>query len=109
MQSTGRILIVDDDSAIRRALHNTLQGMGFAVDEVASGEAAMDLVRATEFDCLLLDINMPGMGGIRACREIRKHLPRLGILMLTVRDSEEDKVAELDTRAGNNIVNGKKV
>ena len=102
-RSHGKVLIVDDESAIRRALHNTLQGMGFDVDDAASGEAALDLVHRAEYDVVLLDINMPGMGGIRACREIRRSLSRLGILMLTVRDSEEDKVAALDAGADDYI------
>ena len=102
-QSRGKVLIVDDDSAIRRALHNTLHGMGFEVDDASSGEAALDLVSAAEYDVVLMDINMPGIGGIRACREIRRSLPRLGILMLTVRDREEDKVTALDAGADDYI------
>jgi two-component system KDP operon response regulator KdpE len=102
-QSHGRVLIVDDEIAIRRALHNTLHGMGFEVDDAASGEAALDRVGEAEYDVVLMDINMPGIGGIRACREIRKRLPRLGILMLTVRDREEDKVAALDAGADDYI------
>jgi two-component system KDP operon response regulator KdpE len=98
-QSHGRVLIVDDDVAIRRALHNTLAGMGFEVNEAANGEAAVQMVGEAEYDVVLLDINMPGMGGIRACREIRRSLPRLGILMLTVRDREDDKIAALDAGA----------
>lgn len=98
-QSQGRVLIVDDDASIRRALHGTLQGMGFAVDDTDTGEAALQLAEAAAYDAVLLDINMPGMGGIRACRALRKSLPRLGILMLTVRDGEEDKVAALDAGA----------
>jgi len=73
--------------------------MGFVVDEAETGEAALQLAGEASYDAVLLDINMPGMGGIRACRELRKSLPRLGILMLTVRDSEEDKVAALDAGA----------
>ena len=102
-QSHGRVLIVDDESAIRRALHNTLHGMGFEVDDVATGEAALQLVSETEYDVVLMDINMPGIGGIRACREIRKSLPHLGILMLTVRDREDDKIAALDAGADDYI------
>jgi two-component system, OmpR family, KDP operon response regulator KdpE len=102
-QSRGKVLIVDDDSAIRRALHNTLHGMGFAVDDASSGEAALELVGTAEYDVVLMDINMPGIGGIRACREIRRSLPRLGILMLTVRDREEDKVTALDAGADDYI------
>jgi len=103
MQSNGKILIVDDESSIRRAVHNTLQGMGFHVDEASSGEAALRLVLEAPYDVVLLDINMPGMGGIPACRGMRRSLPRLGILMLTVRDSEEDKVAALDAGADDYI------
>ena len=102
-QSHGKILIVDDESSIRRALHSTLHGMGFEVDQASTGEEALDLVRASEYDVVLLDINMPGIGGVRACREIRRSLPRLGILMLTVRDSEDDKVAALDAGADDYI------
>jgi two-component system KDP operon response regulator KdpE len=102
-QSHGRVLIVDDEIAIRRALHNTLHGMGFEVDDAASGEAALDRVGEAEYDVVLMDINMPGIGGIRACREIRKSLPHLGILMLTVRDREEDKVTALDAGADDYI------
>ena len=103
MQSHGKILIVDDESSIRRALHNTLHSMGFDVDDASDGESALQFVREEKYDAVLLDINMPGIGGIRACREMRKSLPSLGILMLTVRDSEEDKVAALDAGADDYI------
>jgi two-component system KDP operon response regulator KdpE len=77
--------------------------MGFSAEEATTGEAAIDLVGELPFDVVLLDINMPGIGGIRACREIRKNQPRIGILMLTVRDREEDKVAALDAGADDYI------
>jgi two-component system KDP operon response regulator KdpE len=77
--------------------------MGFHVNEASTGEEALSLVRNAEYDVVLLDINMPGMGGVRACREICKSLPRLGILMLTVRDSEADMVAALDAGADDYI------
>ena len=95
----GKVLIVDDEASIRRALRATLQSMGFDIAEADNGEAAVELVRDTRYDVILLDINMPGMGGIRACREIRRLAPDLGILMVTVRDSEDDKVAALDSGA----------
>ena len=103
MASRGKVLIVDDESSIRRSLHNTLQTMGFVVDDASTGDEALLLVRKSKYDVVLLDINMPGMGGIQACREIRKNLPRLGILMLTVRDSEDDKVTALDAGADDYI------
>jgi two-component system KDP operon response regulator KdpE len=77
--------------------------MGFTVDDASNGEDALQRVREEKYDVVLLDINMPGIGGIRACREMRKSLPRLGILMLTVRDSEEDKVLALDAGADDYI------
>lgn len=103
MPSHGKVLIVDDESAIRRALRGTLQMMGFVVDDASTGEEALRLTREVQYDAVLLDINMPGMGGIRACREIRKSSPRLGILMLTVRDNEDDKVTALDAGADDYI------
>ncbi len=103
MPSLGRILIVEDDSALRRAVQLALQRLGFLADVAPSGEAALQLLPARGYDVLLLDINMAGMGGVRACREIRQHFPQIGILMLTVRDSEEDKIAALDAGADDYI------
>lgn len=99
----GTILVVDDDSATRRALRVTLSGMGFTVVEAARGEEALSLARATWFDAVLLDVEMPGMGGVEACRCIRRAVPRLPILMLTVLDSEDDKVLALDAGADDYI------
>ena len=99
----GTILIVDDDSSARRALRVTLAGMGFTIVEAARGEEALSLVRATWFDAILLDIDMPGMGGIEACRAIRHSVPRLPIIMWTVLDSEDDKIWALDAGADDYI------
>jgi len=99
----GTILVVDDDSATRRALHMTLSGMGFTVVEAARGEEALSLVRVTRLDAVLLDVDMPGMGGMAACRAIRHAVARLPILMLTVMDSEDDKVLALDAGADDYI------
>jgi two-component system, OmpR family, KDP operon response regulator KdpE len=97
--SQGAILIVDDDASVRRALHFTLQTLGFSTFEASSGDEALVLIRATTFDVVLLDINMPGMDGLETCRQLRRLLPRVAILMLTVRDSEEDKVQALEAGA----------
>jgi len=95
----ARVLIVDDEASIRRALRATLQPLGFEVEEASNGEAALALLEDGRFDVVLLDINMPGMGGIRACQEMRRLVPGLGILMVTVRESEDDKVQALDAGA----------
>jgi two-component system KDP operon response regulator KdpE len=99
----GTILVVDDDSSTRRALRVTLTGMGFTVVEAARGEEALSLARVTWFDAVLLDVDMPGMGGVEACRCIRRAVARLPILMLTVMDSEDDKVFALDAGADDYI------
>jgi two-component system KDP operon response regulator KdpE len=99
----GAILVVDDDISTRRALRVTLSGMGFSVVEAARGEEALSLVRATWFDAVLLDVDMPGMGGVETCRCIRRAVARLPILMLTVMDSEDDKVLALDAGADDYI------
>jgi two-component system KDP operon response regulator KdpE len=94
-----RILVVDDESAIRRALRPPLVELGFQVADCSRGEEALQMMRAAVYDVVLLDINMPGIGGIETLRRIRAFAPRLPILMLTVRDQEEDKVQALDLGA----------
>jgi two-component system, OmpR family, KDP operon response regulator KdpE len=97
--SHGVILIVDDDASVRRALHTTLQTLGFSTSEASGGEEALLLARTTPYDVVLLDINMPGIDGLETCRQLRRLLPHIAILMLTVRDSEEDKVQALEAGA----------
>jgi two-component system KDP operon response regulator KdpE len=94
-----RVLVVDDESAIRRALRPALMELGFQVAEASRGEEALQLLRAATYDAVLLDVNMPGLGGIETLRRIRGFAPRLPILMLTVRDQEEEKVIALDLGA----------
>ena len=98
-QPAIRILIVDDEPAIRRALRPPLIELGFQVTEASRGEEALQLLRASAFDVVLLDINMPGIGGIETLRRVRAFAPRLPILMLTVRDGEEEKVEALELGA----------
>jgi len=94
-----KVLIVDDDPAFRRALLTSLAASGFDVAEARTGEEALLVLRDRPCDIVLLDINMPGMGGIETCRRIRNLSPRIGILMVTVRDAEEDKVQALEAGA----------
>jgi two-component system KDP operon response regulator KdpE len=98
-----KILIVDDETSIRRALRSTLRELGLEVVEAARGEEAVSLVRTVQFAAVLLDINMPGMGGVETCRRIRQFAPRIAILMLTVRDTEDDKVEALEAGADDYI------
>ncbi len=98
-----RVLLVDDESAIRRALRAPFVELGFQVAEATRGEEALHLLRAATFDVVLLDVNMPGLGGIETLRRIRSFAPRLPVLMLTVRDKEEEKVEALDLGADDYI------
>ncbi|HEY6490619.1 MAG: response regulator transcription factor [Terracidiphilus sp.] len=100
-QST--VLIVDDERSIRVSLRTILSGLGFETVEAARGEEAISLIRTADFDAVLLDINMPGMGGIDVCRVMRRNSPRLPIVMLTVQDSEDRKVEALDAGADDYI------
>jgi two-component system KDP operon response regulator KdpE len=98
-QPVIRILIVDDEPAIRRALRAPLIELGFQVEEASRGDEALQALHAATYDVVLLDVNMPGLGGIETLRRIRTFAPRLPVLMLTVRDQEEDKVEALDLGA----------
>jgi len=95
----GKLLIVDDEPAIRWALRKTLQAMNFEIVEAENGEQAVALVRTIRFDAVLLDVAMPGVDGVETCKRIRKLMPLLGIVMLTVRNTEDDKVEALDAGA----------
>ena len=96
--SSGRILVVDDQAQIRRFMRATLATAGYEVGDAKSGEEAIEKLREFRPDLVLLDANMPGMGGLAACREIRTGA-NIAIVMLTVRNSEQDKVAALDAGA----------
>ena len=96
--SAGRILVVDDQAKIRRFMRSTLVSEGYEVSEAKTGEAALEGIRELRPDLVVLDMNMPGMGGLEACRAIRRD-SNIAVIMLTVRNSEEDKVAALDAGA----------
>jgi len=100
--TTGRILVVDDEPQIRRVLRTTLTSEGYEVHDARTGEDALEAVRDQRFDLVLLDMNMPGIGGLETCREIRMN-SEIAIIMLTVRGSEHDKVAALDAGADDYI------
>jgi two-component system, OmpR family, KDP operon response regulator KdpE len=96
--STGRILVIDDDPQIRRAMRATLTSRGYQVGDARTGEEGLEALRSESYDLVLLDMNMPGMGGIETCRLIRSS-SEIAIVMLTVSNSERDKVDALDAGA----------
>jgi two-component system KDP operon response regulator KdpE len=103
IQTQGAVLIVDDERSIRVSLRTILSNIGFEIVEAARGEEALSLIRTVPFDAVLLDINMPGMGGVEVCRLMRQESARLPIVMLTVQGSEDRKVEALDAGADDYI------
>jgi two-component system KDP operon response regulator KdpE len=97
------ILVVDDEPQIRRVMRSTLSTHGYLITEAKTGEEGVDSARRERPDLVLLDMNMPGMGGLEACKEIRRSSDA-PIIMLTVRNAERDKVMALDAGADDYVV-----
>ncbi|MFN7999133.1 MAG: response regulator transcription factor [Bryobacteraceae bacterium] len=94
----AKILVVDDDLQIRRVMRKMLTTQGYAVNDARSGEEAIETLRRDRHDLVLLDMAMPGMGGLEACRAIRAGWD-VAIIVLTVRNLEKDKISALDAGA----------
>jgi two-component system KDP operon response regulator KdpE len=101
--TASNILVVDDEPQIRRVLRSTLSARGYVITEAKTGEEAVEWVRREPPDLVLLDVNMPGIGGIQACRQIRG-ISGAPIIVLTVRNTERDKVLALDAGADDYVV-----
>ena len=97
--TNARILVVDDEPQIRRVMRTTLVARGYMVSTARNGEEALDKVREERFDLVLLDINMPGIGGMEACRIIRSQ-SEIPIVILSIRNAEKEKVEALDAGRG---------
>jgi two-component system KDP operon response regulator KdpE len=100
--SGARILVVDDEPQIRRVMRVTLSGAGHLVVEARSGEEALEKLRVERFELVLLDVNLPGISGIETCRRIRVQSDVL-VMMLTVRNTNQDAVSALDAGADDYI------
>jgi two-component system KDP operon response regulator KdpE len=96
--SAGKILVVDDDPQIRRVMKATLVGHNYEVVEARTGEEALETMPGESPNLILLDMNMPGMGGLETCRTIRAGSDT-PVIILSVRNTEKDKVAALDAGA----------
>src|SRR5499427_9162832 len=96
--SAGKILVVDDDPQIRRVMKATLVGHSYGVIEARTGEDALETLPQEMPNLVLLDMNMPGMGGLETCRAIRSGTD-IPVIILSVRNTEKDKVAALDAGA----------
>ncbi|HEX3748894.1 MAG TPA: response regulator transcription factor [Bryobacteraceae bacterium] len=96
--SAGKILVVDDDPQIRRVMKATLVGHSYEVVEARTGEDALETIPKESPNLILLDMNMPGIGGLETCRAIRAGADT-PVIILSVRNTEKDKVAALDAGA----------
>jgi DNA-binding response OmpR family regulator len=99
-----RILVVEDDARLVDMLARTLREHGYAVDVAGDGAKALYLAAINEYDALILDVGLPGRDGIEVSRELRRRGSRVPILMLTARDTIDDKVTGLDAGADDYLV-----
>ena len=93
-----KILVVDDDIQIRRALRNAMSARGYEVIISSNGEDALDKAALELPDMVILDLAMPGMSGLEVCKELRSW-SNVPILVLSVKEKEADKIAALDLGA----------
>ena len=99
-----RILVVDDEPAVRDSLERALRLDGYEVDLAADGREGLERCRAAPPDAIVLDLLMPEMDGLEACRRLREAGDRTPVLMLTARDGVSDRVAGLDAGADDYLV-----
>ena len=96
----GKVLLLEDDESIRSMIAINLKRVGMYILEVGTGEEALDMVdRHNDIDIAVLDIMLPGIDGIQVCRKIRKDRPFTGIIMLTAKAQEKDKINALESGA----------
>ncbi len=99
-----RILIVEDERQIAAFLERGLKEEGYAIDVVYNGNDALDWAAAVEYDGIVLDVMLPGRDGFSVCRELRARGSKTPVLMLTARDTVDDRVAGLDIGADDYLV-----
>jgi two-component system OmpR family response regulator len=99
-----RVLLVEDEVKMARALRRGLEQDGYGVDLAADGDAALDLAIGNEYDAVVLDVMLPGRDGFSVCRSLRAHDRWAPVLMLTARDAVEDRIRGLDAGADDYLV-----
>ncbi|MDX6562149.1 MAG: two-component system, OmpR family, response regulator MprA [Gaiellales bacterium] len=104
MRQTSRVLIVDDDAGVRRMLARTLAAENYDVTVAADGGSALVEIERTPPDLILLDVTMPGLGGLGVTKRLRGKGDAVPVLLLTARDAIADRVAGLDAGADDYLV-----
>lgn len=101
MEAKQRVLVIDDEQDIRQLLAYNLGKEGYAVDEAATGDEALRMVRRRPYQLILLDLMLPGMSGLELCRAFKSDpaTAAIPVVMLTARSEEMDKVTGLETGA----------
>ncbi|GGS70428.1 DNA-binding response regulator [Planobispora rosea] len=99
-----RVLVVDDEPALREALQNSLEFEGYRVGLAVDGQAALEALEREPYELVLLDVMMPRLDGLTACRRLRAAGNRVPVLMLTARDAVGDRVSGLDAGADDYLV-----
>ena len=99
-----RILLVEDDPDIAEALQEALSAQRYTIDRAADGLAALDWLATYDYNAIVLDVMLPGLSGIELCRQLRQRGDLTPVLMLTARDTSQDKVMGLDVGADDYVV-----
>jgi two-component system response regulator MprA len=99
-----RLLVVDDDEDVRDSLHRALGYAGYAVATAANGADALSAVARAPVDLIIMDVLMPMLDGLDACRALRERGDDTPVLVLTARDAVDDRVAGLDAGADDYLV-----
>jgi two-component system, OmpR family, response regulator len=99
-----RVLVVEDEMRLANVIRRSLTKEGLAADVAKDGEEAVWMATAVEYDAIVLDVMLPGRSGFEACRALRERGVWAAVLMLTARDSVEDRIAGLDSGADDYLV-----
>ncbi len=91
-----KVLVVDDEVKIREVVREYAKASGYECDEAEDGYQALNMIDEKQYDCIILDIMMPGLDGFSACREIKKIKDDVAIIMLSARQEEDDKLLSFD-------------
>lgn len=100
----NKVLIIEDEASIRGFLRINFQRQNFIVSEASSGEEGLSKARLEKPDIILLDVMLPGINGFQVCEKIRKEFPEVGVIMLTARGQDEDKISGLEYGADDYVI-----